>query len=277
MKALRACGSAVSLLMLAVWMTGCVCCSNRRAEIPTITCQPEDKQVTEGGTAVFEVGVSERAIRYEWARLKLTANGLVEESLKDKPGGKTSRLTMEKVTQADQTYYFCTVVHEVFGELGEVYSRTRNAHLNVVTPQHRILFMSTTGTVVVAQVATRMLATATGGGDTTCDPGGSYTTSLSYANDDMIRPFLPDPSIVSGELKVNQVDANGNETPLDNTKFAAQWSTAGAGNTGCANDEVGAKSRFFNVIVFNKKHTFTIYFLEPQTAGTTYKLYVNWY
>lgn len=281
MKALRVCGSAVSSVVLAVWMTGCVCSSNRREAIPTITCQPVDMNGPAGGNVEFKVTVSEKPLRYEWGRLKLVNQRLVEESLKDKPGGRTDRLSLSGLTYADETYYFCTIVHES-PDNGDVHSRTRNAYLEVTKPipqQLRPLSYTpspytTNSTGNPYQVGTKMLATATGGGTQLCDPA-DYTTSIPFTMDIDGKAFLAPVGYVSCELMVDRVNADGSYTEIDNTKFGARWSTP-SNYSGCANDEIGGLIRAFNITSPIAKHFFTIYFVESQTAGTIYRLTVTW-
>ena len=128
----------------------------------------------------------------------------------------------------------------------------------------------------MTQISSRQLSGAPVSGTTTCVPT-AYAASLTYTADDGgVRFLSPVTGPATCELRVTQV-LNGVRTPLLNTKFAARWTTSGAGNTGCATDKAGdTLVKSFAVLKLNTSHTFAIYFVTAPAAGTTNELQVTW-
>lgn len=286
MKSLRQLGSCLPVILLVGFLTGCVCTANKNAGVPFITCQPVDIEVYlvngPSQNVTFEVKVDDGNCRFEWYRVNPIKDGFAELSQKSKPGGNTSILTLNNVSEADAGQYFCTIVHETGNELGDVTSRTRLAELRVYpvkssakeysTPKPTFFALTNLGGGIY-QLSSRQL-TGAASGSVSCQPP-SYVASLTFTKDDQGQYFASG-TYNRCEAHVTQI-LNGVATPLLNTKFAARWNTSGGFN-GCLTDKAGTTdAKEFTVVKSGKNHTFVIYFVDPQPTGTTNQLRVDWY
>ena len=283
MKQIRAAVVAGIIGLVCGLVTGCNCASNKKEGIASITCQPEDQEVylNKAGdhSAQFTVEVGERASRYQWVKREDTGDACKEVPMSAEMGGMSKTLKLAAVKSSDGGFYACLVVRENGAEPGDVVSRTRWAELRVYpTTENKIMpqaLTSLTNATGVPQISSRKLSGAVPG-TTTCIPN-NYVASLSFPKDDAGVFFISPPGAGSKcDLSITQVNG-AVTTPLSNTKFAARWTTPD-GSGDCATDKAATTdTKTFNVTKLGTKHTFTIYFKDPQPNTTTNKLRVFFY
>lgn len=266
-------------------LTGCNCKSNKKAGIASITCQPEDQEVylNKAGnhSALFTVETGERACRYQWVKREDTGDACKELNMPDKMGGTSKTLKLEDVKSSDGGFYACVVVRENGAEPGDVVSKTRWAELRVYPVMENkfmpqaLTSLTNIGGTGVPQISSRKLSGAVPG-TTTCIPN-NYVASLSFPKDDAGAYFYA-PTLAGSKCDLSITQVNGGvTTQLSNTKFAARWNTPD-GSWNCVADKATTTdTKTFNVTKLGIKHTFTIYFTDPQPNTMTNKLRVLFY
>ena len=134
MQWLRQLGWGV-VLGAAVMLSGCSCTENKKAGVPQITCQPVDQTVYLRGDGrqdvSFHTEVRERNCRYEWYCLQVAEKVCTPVSLAEQPGGQSATLVLTNINESSKGFYYCEIIHEAEGGLGEVSSRSRVAELKV--------------------------------------------------------------------------------------------------------------------------------------------------
>lgn len=274
----RICWGGLAAGMLLV--SGChsICRKNVAAGQPLIVCQPMDMATPEEETAILKVKLKDEAkCDFEWHRVLYTGKGVVEESLADKEGGKTSKLKLSYVTKADQGSYFCEIIHHAGHGRGAVPSRTRLAWLEVgpkkLAPMSQGVTVSNLLTVV--QYATKTLTSTSPGGNAKCDLS-TYKLSITFPVTGAAKLHSPPGSSGTCQLHLDQtLSGSSTTTAYPNSNWAATWETSSS-NPVCIPNKVGVNDRSFAVTKFDKDHTFVVYLGPVQAIGTTYKLTVTW-